>query len=211
MNRAADTEFVVLHALRLKGFAETDTIAASLDCPRDVVAEVLDRLAARGMVVRRDGRMSGWALTPEGRGRHAGEVAVVMADAERRAQLEAAYQRFLPLNRRALAVCTDWQMRTVDGRPVMNDHDDAGYDKDVIERLVALDAETQPLCAELAAVVDWFAGYGPRLANALARVLAGDVDWFTLPVIDSYHTVWFELHEDLLSTLGIERSKEEQS
>jgi hypothetical protein len=27
-------------------------------------------------------------------------------------------------------------------------------------------------------------------------------------MIDSYHTVWFELHEDLLSTLGIERSKE---
>jgi hypothetical protein len=27
-------------------------------------------------------------------------------------------------------------------------------------------------------------------------------------VIDSYHTVWFELHEDLLSTLGIERASE---
>ncbi|MDQ1375434.1 MAG: hypothetical protein QOJ09_2772, partial [Actinomycetota bacterium] len=28
------------------------------------------------------------------------------------------------------------------------------------------------------------------------------------PLIDSYHTVWFELHEDLLSTLGIERGSE---
>jgi hypothetical protein len=27
-------------------------------------------------------------------------------------------------------------------------------------------------------------------------------------MIDSYHTVWFQLHEDLLNTLGIERSKE---
>ena len=27
-------------------------------------------------------------------------------------------------------------------------------------------------------------------------------------MIDSYHTVWFELHEDLLATLGIERSSE---
>ncbi len=52
---------------------------------------------------------------------------------------------------------------------------------------------------------------GRRLDNALARVQAGDFDWFTTPVIDSFHTVWFELHEDLLSTLGIERSKEEPS
>ena len=26
-------------------------------------------------------------------------------------------------------------------------------------------------------------------------------------MIDSYHTVWFELHEDLLATLGIERDR----
>ena len=211
MDQAADSEFVVLHALRLKGFAETDTIAASLEQPADALAEVLDRLAAAGMVLRRDGRVSGWALTPDGKERHACEVAAVMADPARRARLQALYERFLPLNRRALAVCTDWQMQTVDGRPVLNDHEDPAYDAAVIARLVELDTEAQPLCAELAGVVGWFACYGPRLANALARVQAGDVDWFTLPVIDSYHTVWFELHEDLLSTLGIERSKEEQS
>lgn len=211
MNRAADTEFVVLHALRLKGFAETDAIAASLDQPVDVLADLLGRLAAAGMVLRRDGRVSGWALTPQGRVRHAREVAAAMADPERRARLEDVYHRFLPLNRRALAVCTDWQMRTVDGRPVINERDDPAYDAEVVTRLVELDAEAQPLCAELASIVDWFGGYGSRLANALARVQAGDFDWFTLPVIDSYHTVWFELHEDLLSTLGIERSKEEPS
>ena len=27
-------------------------------------------------------------------------------------------------------------------------------------------------------------------------------------MIDSYHTVWFELHEDLLATLGLERAAE---
>lgn len=211
MDRATDTEFVVLHALRLKGFAETDTIAVSIERPVDAVAEILDRLAAAGMVLRRDGRVSGWALTSQGKERHACEVAAVMAVPDRRARLQAAYERFLPLNPRALAVCTDWQMQAVNGRPVLNDHDDPAHDAAVIARLAELDAEAQPLCAELAENVDWFACYGPRLANALARVQAGDVDWFTLPVIDSYHTVWFELHEDLLSTLGIERSKEEQS
>jgi hypothetical protein len=27
-------------------------------------------------------------------------------------------------------------------------------------------------------------------------------------MIESYHTVWFELHEDLLATLGIQRAGE---
>jgi hypothetical protein len=54
-----------------------------------------------------------------------------------------------------------------------------------------------------------FDGYGDRFAEALARVRAGEVEWFTRPLIDSYHTVWFELHENLLATLGIERVREQ--
>ena len=53
-----------------------------------------------------------------------------------------------------------------------------------------------------------FGGYRGRLSNALARAREGGVDWVTRPVIDSYHTVWFELHEDLLATLGRTRSAE---
>jgi hypothetical protein len=37
-------------------------------------------------------------------------------------------------------------------------------------------------------------------------VQAGDAAYFAAPMIASYHTVWFELHEDLLATLGIARS-----
>ena len=49
---------------------------------------------------------------------------------------------------------------------------------------------------------------GPEDFN-LPPIFSG-VEWFTKPVIDSYHTVWFELHEDLLATLGIERASEGQ-
>jgi hypothetical protein len=43
------------------------------------------------------------------------------------------------------------------------------------------------------------------------NLASGDRDWFTKPTIDSYHTVWFELHEDLLATLGIDRISERAS
>ncbi|MDP9020051.1 MAG: MarR family transcriptional regulator, partial [Actinomycetota bacterium] len=46
--------------------------------------------------------------------------------------------------------------------------------------------------------------------HALRRVVAGEGDWLTRPLIDSYHTVWFELHQDLLDTLGIERGSEDR-
>ena len=66
----------------------------------------------------------------------------------------------------------------------------------------------QPIADDLAASLSRFARYAPRLSNAVDRVRTGEVDWFTKPVLDSYHTVWFELHEDLLATLGIERGEE---
>jgi hypothetical protein len=78
----------------------------------------------------------------------------------------------------------------------------------VITSLAELHAKVAPICADLGAALDRFGGYGPRLSLALERVQAGDLDWFTKPMLPSYHTVWFELHEDLLATLGIERSAE---
>ena len=79
----------------------------------------------------------------------------------------------------------------------------------MIERLGALHAEVEPICADLTASLDRFGGYGARLLGcARSRSQAGDGDWFTKPMIPSYHTVWFEMHEDLLSTLGIERGSE---
>jgi hypothetical protein len=68
-----------------------------------------------------------------------------------------------------------------------------------------------PICEELARSLRRFANYGPRLTTALERVRSGDIDWFTKPMIASYHTIWFELHEDLLATLGIERGQEATS
>jgi pyruvate,orthophosphate dikinase len=39
-------------------------------------------------------------------------------------------------------------------------------------------------------------------------VADGSHEWIARPTIDSYHTVWFELHEHLLATLGRTRTDE---
>jgi hypothetical protein len=200
----SDQRFLVLHGLRLKGFGEAPAVAAAVGLQVADVEELLDKLQAEELVLRRDGRLAGWALTPAGR---AEQQRLAAADAEAAGATDAVragYERFLGLNKELLQVCTDWQVRA----GTTNDHADAAYDAGVLDRLRGLHAGIGPVLADLAAALDRYGRYRPRFDDALARVDGGEREYFTKPLIDSYHTIWFELHEDLLSTLGIERSQE---
>jgi hypothetical protein len=207
----SDPDFLVLHALRLKGFAEDDVVAGITGCAVDEVSKRLAVLADAELVARREGRVSGWSLTPAGRTRHGADVAAELEASGARDVVKSGYERFLELNQEMLAVCTSWQLRDVDGAQAINDHSDADYDAAVVQRLVGIHDQVRPITAELRDALERFGGYGDRLRGALEKVCAGQHEWFTKPVIDSYHTIWFELHEDLLCTLGIERSSEGHS
>ena len=204
----SDPDFLVLHALRLKGFAEDDVVAGITGLAGAEVSTRLASLAASELVARREGRVSGWSLTPAGRTRHGADVAAELEESGARDVIKGAYERFLELNQDMLAVCTSWQLRDIDGAQAINDHSDGDYDAAVVQRLVGIHDQVRPVTVDLRDVLQRFAGYGERLRGALEKVCAGAVEWFTKPVIDSYHTIWFELHEDLLCTLGIERSSE---
>ena len=196
---------LVLHGLRVKGFAETDVLAEVTGLDDVTVVRALEAFAADGLVTRKQGvQVSGWVLTPQGRAEHEKRLADELDAGGTRSRVEALYGEFAALNPVLLQACTDWQLR--DG--VRNDHLDAGHDAEAVAGLVALHARAVPLVQSLGAALDRFTGYGPRLQRAVDKVQAGDRDWFDKPLTDSYHTVWFELHEDLLATLGLERASE---
>ena len=129
-----------------------------------------------------------------------------------RLEIETSYKEFSRLNNDFKELCTDWQLKpSLDAsevEQVLNDHSDPEYDKGVIDRLVELDKQAQPVCASLAEQLERFSSYGSRFTHALEMVLKGDTDWIAKPMIESYHTVWFELHENFFSTLGIDRASE---
>lgn len=204
MAHESEPRFGVVHALKLKGFVEADVVAnvTGLDAA-DVTAH-LDGLAAEGLATHREGRLSGWSLTPDGKAHHAEAIAAELDAAGCRDVVDGAYRRFLDLNQDMLAVCTAWQMRG----DALNDHSDAAYDKGVVDTLVAIHDRVRPVTVDLRDALARYGRYPDRLRSALEKVLAGEAEWFTKPVIDSYHTVWFELHEDLLSTLAIDRGSE---
>ena len=51
-------------------------------------------------------------------------------------------------------------------------------------------------------------GYRVRLSTALEQALAGDLRFVASPRVDSYHGVWFELHEELILLAGRTRAGE---
>ncbi len=201
-------DLLVLHALRLRTLAGADQIAARFALPAETVDDSLRRAAAAGWVVHRDGRMSGWRLTSVGRVEGERLLADELDAAGSRSVVLSQYEAFLVLNPELLAVCTDWQVVVTPAGELVNDHDDPEHDAAVLDRLDALHDQIVPVTTALAGTLSRFTGYTDRLTAAHERVRAGDHDWITRPVIDSYHTVWFELHEDLLATLGRERSQE---
>ncbi|MEL6981105.1 MAG: transcriptional regulator [Actinomycetota bacterium] len=208
--RRSDLGLLVIHALRLGGFADAETVASRVGGAPAEVERLLADAALDGLVRHRATGPSGWSLTDEGRKENERLLAEELDNSGLRVHLTEAYQRFLPLNTDLLATCTAWQVLDA-GAGTLNDHTDPAYDRAVIERLIGIDRQIQPWCAELGAELERFAGYGPRLARAIERIEQGDLDWFTRPTIDSYHTVWFELHEDLLASLGLDRTSERQS
>ncbi|MBI2705101.1 MAG: transcriptional regulator [Actinobacteria bacterium] len=214
MVHTSDPELLVLTALRLKSFAPVEVVAMAAGLPPDETEPILRSLLGRELVKHREGVLTGWLLTPAGRKEGEQRLGAELEVAGARPAVEAAYAQFLPLNSEVLHICTDWQLLGGESSQTLNDHSDADYDAAVISRLAAVDDKVQTILVELASALDRFAGYEPRLSRALARVQAGAssddgwADWFTKPTIDSYHTVWFELHENLLATLGIERATE---
>jgi hypothetical protein len=200
-------DLLVLHAVRLRGFVEPSGIADMTGLAEGDIADHLAKAAAADLVVHREGRLSGWSLTPAGKATHAERLAEEKDQAACADMLNATYEGFLVINEAVKTLCTDWQMRTApDGSMVPNDHTDAAYDGAIRQRLQAVHGEVTPALAPAAARLQRFGRYQPRLAAAQQRFSAGDASALARPLSGSYHDVWMELHEDLLLTLGRSRS-----
>ncbi len=74
----------------------------------------------------------------------------------------------------------------------------------VLTLLADLDRRAGVVIAALTEALPRFGRYRVRLGEALRRVQAGELQYFTDDMA-SYHVIWFQLHEDLLVTLGIPR------
>jgi hypothetical protein len=207
---ASTADLLTLHALRLNGTAEAPAVAARFRLDPVAVEELLLDFAAYGWARRTDfAGDGGWSLTEAGRREGERRLAAELAETGDGDDVARAHATFLPLNARFQDAVTRWQLRPLPGEQMAaNDHTDAGWDDRVLDDLRGLGARLTPVCADLAAVLTRFDGYADRYLSALGQVERGLRRWVDGIGIDSCHRVWFELHEDLLATLGIERGDE---
>ena len=192
-----------LRALGIKGFATLQGLADAVLSAPDEVRPIVDQLAIDGLVVTAAGAFK---LTESGQARVAG-----LLEAERAlwgiGNAEAALDAFLDLDHRMKDIVTAWQLRDPAAQ-VLNDHSDPEYDRSVLERLDALHADAIAWIRPLESGAPRLATYAERLGRALEAALAGDQRFVASPRVDSYHGIWFELHEDLIQLAGRTRASE---
>jgi hypothetical protein len=203
-----DVDDEVRHALRLKGMAPAQALAAALDRDADEVSAALDRLAVRGEAIERSGRITGWVLTAVGREHND----AVLATARKRpdtAELHDEYTAFGPVNVAFKAICTRWQLIGTGDDAVPNGHTDPSYDAAVLADLAGVHDQALVLGERMGQMLGRFGRYGARLTSAKRRLDSGDPSALLQPMSDSYHDVWMEWHQDLLLTLGLTRGADD--
>jgi hypothetical protein len=210
VTRDSRPDLLVLHAVRLTGFADTPVIAHRFGLDAAETEETLYDAEARGWVGHTAfAGTAGWSLTESGRAENERLLAAELAGVGGADEVRAVHRGFLPLNARLLRACTDWQLRPAAGdRLAVNDHSDHAWDAGILRELADIGRALTPLADRLGSVLTRFRGYDTRFTTALARARAGEGAWVDRSDVDSCHRVWFELHEDLIATLGLDRHAE---
>ncbi|HEU0019494.1 MAG TPA: hypothetical protein VFQ14_04300 [Thermoleophilaceae bacterium] len=186
-------EFKVLRAVVFAGALTDLDELWGLDADR--AQPLVERLAADGLIEADEltiptidgvGALEDW---------YAGERASLAAE-----QRRALHERFRPLDAEIKRIAAAWQD--------CETRDDWEGRTAAVEDLQALDVQLAALVGDYSDTLPRLGEYRERLATALARVADGDLDYLVGVSCDSYHTVWFQLHEDVLRILDEERDPE---
>lgn len=196
--------FEAVHALALRRKSDLAALAQASGLEAATLESEFATALADGRVIQARGL---YVLAPAGAAWLQAQYPQVFAASRADAQLAAEYDRFEHINRELKTLITQWQTQDLGGKPVPNDHSNADYDARILDRLATLHERAEALIARMATRVPSLGRYALRLTQALERAEAGESEWVSSVRCDSYHTVWFEMHEDLLRRL--DRRREE--
>jgi hypothetical protein len=195
---------LVMHGLAVKKHATPEVVAGIVGLETDEVRKVLVNLVEAKRVAEANGK---YLLTPAARMALDCDYSRLYADVRVHPDFKAGYEGFERLNGALKQLITNWQTLPVGGGRVPNDHSNKDYDAKIIDRLAELHERAELVLKRLAGVVPRFQIYDEKLQAALRRSEDGAIQWVSDAKIESYHTLWFELHEDLLRLMGREREE----
>jgi hypothetical protein len=199
------SRYALFHALAIKKQASAAACARLAGISTEESAAVLRAAAATGRAVERDGS---YMLTPLARIALESDYSRSFDTLRGDAAFISAYERFERINIELKTLITEWQTIDSGGTRLPNDHTDRDYDLAIIDRLGELHERADQILQTLQKALPRFRYYQDNLQHALEQAEQGAVEWVSGPRIESYHTLWFELHEDLLRILGRRRSEQ---
>jgi hypothetical protein len=195
---------LVLHGLAIKKHATPEAVAGILGLDVSVVRTTLDKLVEAKRVVEAQGK---YLLAPAARMALDTEYTPLYEDVRANSAFASGYEEFERLNATLKQLITEWQTVDVRGHRVPNDHSNKDYDEKLIDRLGNLHERAELALDRLASVLPRFSIYRNKLSAALEKAEDGEITWVSDAKIESYHTLWFELHEDLLRLMRRERDE----
>jgi len=197
--RDADVSLLELaRAVQLKGLCTPERAASALATAQQRFEELMDgngvffQSTPRGMMLSAEGRE--WVT----------EQLAAERDAADQAALNDSYNHFMELNHRFKELVSNWQLSTMDG------HSDEQWAA-LVNDVTAIDGGLAPVLQATATHVARLGSYAGRFKQALSAMRGGDTSMLASPMKDSYHTVWFEYHEELITAGGRDRAAEEQA
>ena len=194
----------IVRTLIIKGSATPDAVASAVVSTPEHVGPILDRLVVDGLA---EHVANAFRLTRSGKAR----AKQLLATDQARwgvSNAVAALDAFLELDQRTKEIVTAWQVRDTRSGQVLNDHTDDRYDARVLNQLAALHRDAKEWLSSICSVLARFNTYRARLDRAVKSASDGDGRFVASPQVDSYHSVWFELHEELILLAGRNRADE---
>lgn len=195
---------LALHGLAIKKHGAPDAVASLMGLDVSRAKALLSQAVTEGRAVETGGA---YMLTPAARMALDGEYSKVYADQRASREFVVAYERFEAVNKELKQLITDWQTIELGGQRVPNDHSNKAHDDAIIDRMGGLHERAEAVLKALGLGLPRLAIYARKLLAALEKAEDGEIEWVSGARIESYHTVWFELHEDLLRILGRERDE----
>lgn len=193
--------------LAVRAVARPDELSSVLPVGSDEVTRLAEDGLARGLLESLG--ESGLRLTDTGKAR--AEDLFVRSRAEiGMSAAERTLDEFVELDREVKRVVTSWQLRDDGEVQIPNDHADAAYDRRVLDELVDCQREADRWLCGLA-TLPAMSQMRHRLNAACALAVSGDHRYVASPLVDSYHSAWFELHEHLIRLAGRSRHQEAEA
>ena len=186
--------FATLRVIALSGQAEMAAVARNTGLSTDAASEIVGDAETAGLVVSGP---RGYRLTADGRAQVADALVAERAGLDAAVALDL-YGRFGGIDRKFKELVTEYQLSDAPTRFSW-----------AVAGMTDVHPAVQELVARATELVPRLAPYRARFETAMEHLQRGNEKYLVSVMLDSYHTIWFQFHEELIEMAGRTRAEEE--